>query len=73
MATIPGMGRPRKDGRLLMNTDFRIPLTSEQKALLDEATRDEPEGKAAWARNLLLQAARKKISRKGNDGPDSGR
>jgi hypothetical protein len=57
------MGRPRKDGRLRMDTDLRIPLTSEQKALLDEATADEPEGKAAWARAILLHAARRKLAK----------
>jgi len=48
-----------------MDTDLRIPLTSEQKALIDEATADEPEGKAAWARALLLEAAKKKLARSG--------
>ena len=62
MATIPVMGRPRKAGSLRMDTDLRIPLTSEQKALIDEATKDEPEGKAAWARALLLEAARKRVA-----------
>jgi hypothetical protein len=46
-----------------MDTDLRIPLTSEQKALIDEATKDEPEGKAAWARAILLAAARKRIEK----------
>src|SRR5262245_38394698 len=32
------MGRPRKDGRLLMDTSLRIPVTSEQKALIAQAT-----------------------------------
>jgi hypothetical protein len=44
-----------------MDTDLRIPLTSEQKKLLDEATADEPEGKAAWARAILLRAARDRL------------
>ena len=47
-----------------MDTDLRIPLTSEQKALLDEATADEPEGKAAWARAILLAAAQKKVAKR---------
>ena len=51
------MARPRKDGRLRMDTSLRIPVTSEQKALIDQATADEPEGMAAWARALLLEAA----------------
>lgn len=55
------MARPRKAGSLRMDTDLRIPLTSEQKAVIAEATKDEPEGMAAWARALLLAAARKKV------------
>jgi hypothetical protein len=50
-----------------MNTDLRIPLTSEQKQLIDDATHDQPEGKAAWAREILIQAARKKLVRKESD------
>jgi hypothetical protein len=57
------MPRPRKDGRLLMNTDLRIPMTSEQKAIVAEATADEPGGMAAWARTVLIDAARRKIAR----------
>ena len=67
------MPRPRKAGSLRMDTDLRIPLTSEQKKLIDEATRDEPEGKAAWARAILLAAAKKRIEKanasKSGDGP----
>lgn len=50
-----------------MDTDLRIPLTSEQKALLDEATADEPEGKAAWARIILLDAAHRKLAKRKSD------
>lgn len=57
------MARPRKYGELPMDTDLRIPLTSEQKTLIDEATADEPEGKAAWARALILAAARRKVAK----------
>jgi hypothetical protein len=46
-----------------MDTDLRIPLTSEQKSLIDAATKDESEGKAAWARAILLEAARKRIAK----------
>jgi hypothetical protein len=45
-----------------MDTDLRIPLTSEQKAVIVAATRDEPEGMAAWARAILLEAARRRIA-----------
>jgi hypothetical protein len=64
------MGRPRKYGDLRMDTDLRIPLTSEQKSLLDDATADEPEGKAEWARAILLEAARKKIVRRNAGGSE---
>lgn len=53
-----------------MDTDLRIPLTSEQKAMIDEATADEPEGKAAWARAILLGVARRKLAKRKNDKRD---
>jgi hypothetical protein len=60
-----GMGRPRKNDALRMDTDLRVPMTAAQKAMLDEATADEPQGKAAWARAVLIEAARRKIARRG--------
>jgi hypothetical protein len=60
------MARPRKDGRLKMDSDIRIPLTSEQKALIVQATANEPEGMAAWARAILLTTARERV---GDEGP----
>lgn len=45
-----------------MDTDLRIPVTSEQKALIQQATADEPEGMAAWARAVLLHAAKRKVA-----------
>ena len=56
------MGRPRKYGDLPMDTDLKIPVTSEQRALIMKATRDEPGGMAAWARNILLRAARNRLA-----------
>jgi len=44
-----------------MDTDLRIPLTTEQKKVIAEATKTEPEGMAAWARSVLLDAAKRKI------------
>jgi hypothetical protein len=52
-----------KEDRLRMDTDLRIPLTSEQKTLIDEATADEPEGKAAWARAILIRAAHDRLAK----------
>ncbi len=58
-----GMARPTKDGRLRMDRDIRIPVTSEQKALITEATADEPEGMAAWVRAVVLDAAKRKLNK----------
>ena len=58
------MPRPRKEGRLRLDVYLRIPVTSEQKALIAEATSDEPEGMAAWARAVLLEAARRKLAKR---------
>jgi len=58
------MARPPKDERLRMNRDIRIPLTAEQKRVLAEAVCDEPGGMAAWARHVLIRAARERIARR---------
>jgi hypothetical protein len=55
------MARPRKDERLRMNTDLRIPVTAEQKEVIIQAIADEPSGFAAWARQVLLEAASKRL------------
>jgi hypothetical protein len=57
------MARPKKDPALRMDTDLRIPLTNEQKALIDEASAIDPEGKASWARAILLRAARSLLAK----------
>ncbi len=65
------MARPRKFGDLPLDTDLRIPVTSEQRTLIVEATRDLPEGMAGWARALLLAAARRRLA-KHKDGKKDG-
>ncbi len=57
------MGRPRKYGEQPVNKHLRIPVTDEQKALIDRATADEPAGMANWARGILLTAANRKLAR----------
>lgn len=47
-----------------MDTDLRIPVTSEQEQLIREAARQEPEGMTGWARAILLQAAREQMARR---------
>ena len=58
------MARPPKEPQLRMNTDIRIPVTAEQKRLISTAVKDEPGGMAAWARQILLQAAGERISQR---------
>ena len=41
-----------------MNIDLRVPVTEDQKRVIMEALADDPSGFAAWARQILLQAAK---------------
>ena len=50
-----------------MDIDLRIPVTREQHAQIQQATADEPEGMAAWARAILLGAAKRKLAKSRND------
>ncbi len=56
------MARPPKDDRLKLSTDIRIPVTAAQKRVIAEAVSDEPGGMAAWARQVLIQAAQERIA-----------
>ena len=57
-------------GDARMDAYVRIPMTDEQKAEIDRATADEPEGMAASARALLLAAARRKLAKSKSDNQD---
>lgn len=50
-----------------MRIHLRIPVTDEQKAIIDQATAEETEWMAAWARALLLDAARRKLAKSKSD------
>jgi hypothetical protein len=57
-----------------MSIDLRIPVTAEQKQLIQEAVADDPDGFAAWAREILLTAAQARISKRdGGRKEDSGK
>lgn len=56
------MARPPKASQLRMDADIRIPVTAEQKRLISKAIADEPGGMAAWARVVLIHAARERIA-----------
>ena len=46
-----------------MDIDLRIPVTAQQKQIIQDAVADAPEGFAAWARQVLLQAAERRLAR----------
>jgi hypothetical protein len=50
-----------------MSKDPRIPVTAEQKALIDEAARDEPEGMAARVWAVVLTATKRKRAKGGDE------
>jgi hypothetical protein len=64
------MARPPKEPRLRMDTDIRIPVTADQKRLIAAAVADEPGGLAAWARQVLLQAAGERAASRKQTGPE---
>jgi hypothetical protein len=59
------MGRPIKKAALRMDKDIRVPVTSEQKKIIEKAVADEPAGMAAWVRQVVLKAAEEKNNRRG--------
>lgn len=56
------MGRPPKKKSLLMNVPLRIMLTAEQKELIVKAADGIGVDMAAWARPILLEAAKKSVA-----------
>jgi uncharacterized protein (DUF1778 family) len=61
------MGRPTKKDSLRMDKDIRVPVTADQKKIIEKATSNEPAGMAAWVRQVVLKAAEEKIK----GGPNS--
>jgi hypothetical protein len=60
-------GRPKKPAAMKRASDVRIPVTQEEKELMQQAAqlRSERGELADWARTLLLDAAKRAI--KGRD------
>lgn len=56
------MPRPRKNPEDRKSYHLRVPLTQAQHALIVEATAGESEGMAAWARSILMDAAKHKVA-----------
>ena len=57
------MTRARKNPEERKDYHLRVPLNAEQRTLVEEAARQQGEDKAAWARAILLTAARRTIAK----------
>ncbi len=57
------MARPFKDPQLRMDTDLRIPVTAEQKTTIQGGAAVAGLDMAAWARPILLEAARQELAK----------
>jgi hypothetical protein len=68
------MARPAKKPEARKAYHLRVPLAANQRALIEEAARQADEDKAAWARAILLEAARKQLakSKTGTTTADQG-
>jgi hypothetical protein len=56
------MARARKQPEERKDYHLRVPLNAAQRALIEEAARQQGEEKAGWARAILLSAARRQIA-----------
>ena len=59
--TIGSMARPKKEERLLLTIPLRIMLTAEQRELIERAASASGSDMTAWARPILLTAARRDL------------
>jgi hypothetical protein len=57
------MARPKKDPSERKTTILRIPVTEDQKNLIMDAVSMNQIDMAAWARPILLRAAKQEISK----------
>lgn len=57
------MARPNKEERLLLTIPLRIMLTAEQRELIESAASASGSDMTAWARPILLAAARRELGK----------
>lgn len=57
------MGRPKKDPSDKKRYQLHVPLTDAQHALIARAVELDGEDKAAWARAVLLDTAKRRIAK----------
>jgi uncharacterized protein (DUF1778 family) len=58
-----GMARMHKNPEDRKDYHLRVPLTPGQRALIEDAARQDGEDKAGWARAVLLTAAKRAIAK----------
>jgi uncharacterized protein (DUF1778 family) len=71
------MPRPRKKPEDRKDYHLRIPLTDAQRALIEEAAKVAESDMAAWARTILLEAAKRTVAKRdtkqtGSSGDGTG-
>jgi hypothetical protein len=57
------MARPRKNPEDRKDYHLRVPLTDAQHSLIEEAVELVEQDKAAWARTVLLDTARRMVAK----------
>lgn len=57
------MGRPAKKPEDRKTYQLHVPLTDAQHALIKQAVELDGKDKAEWVRGILLEAAKRRISR----------
>ncbi len=57
------MGRPPKASGERKDVDLRIPVTTDQKELVTEAARATGQDMAAWIRPIIIEAAKRALTR----------
>jgi hypothetical protein len=57
------MARPPKKPETRMDKDLRIPVTAEQRATVNQAAGLAGSDMAAWARPILLDAAKREMAK----------
>jgi uncharacterized protein (DUF1778 family) len=62
------MVRSRKNPEERKDYHLRVPLSADQRALIEKAVKLEGAEKAGWARALLLTAARRRIAKSEEEG-----
>lgn len=65
------MARPRKEPGERKDYHLRVPLTDAQHAVIEEASRLDDQDKAAWARAILVDVAKKRVAKAKRAEPES--